>query len=527
MPRNSEYWRRRYETLEASQHAEASALASDWQGEYDRAAARIQRDTDAWYQRVADNNEISMADARRLLDSRGLKEFKWTLEEFEAKARENGDLRWQKELENASARQHISWLQRERIMLDQEVNALFSGKQDKAAVFFGDTYAEARNRSAYEIQLGTGCGQPLRNIDSASIDKVLYKPWTADGRTFSDRIWGNQESLKSELRMALTQGIIRGDHPDVVSNTLAQKMGVSKANAARLVYTESAYFRELGTLESYREHSIDQLEILGTLDSVTCSECGALDGKIIALKDAEVGVTVPVFHPRCRCTTVPFFDDMKSVGKRVARGEDGDQYFVPPDTTYAQWAKEQARRRENAKQETAQKPEAAATAREITKNVLQSERESSIITTGGAKMDDVTGASGAIPRDDLARMDAHAERFYEEIRKRTSDVVAIAQNTGLPSGDIARVKQHIFLDVHDLGDEAMERFTPDYDMAVSWQRLIEGTNIQEMDMVLLRHEMLEQELMAHGAPYFEAHKKAEAVHNYTQHIKRLDKEAGV
>ena len=142
-------------------------------------------------------------------------------------------------------------------------------------------------------------------------------------------------------------------------------------------------------------------------------------------------------------------------------------------------------------------------------------------------MDDVTGASGAIPRDDLSRMDAHAERFYEEIRKRTSDVAAIARNTGIPAGDVARVKQHIFVDTHDLGDEAPERFTPDYDMAISWQRLIEGANIQEMDIVLLRHEMLEQEFMARGEPYFEAHKKAEAVHNYTQHIKRLDKEAGI
>ena len=33
-------------------------------------------------------------------------------------------------------------------------------------------------------------------------------------------------------------------------------------------------------------------------------------------------------------------------------------------------------------------------------------------------MSDATGATGAIPRDDLQRMDEHAERYYEEIRKR-------------------------------------------------------------------------------------------------------------
>ena len=103
----------------------------------------------------------------------------------------------------------------------------------------------------------------------------------------------------------------------------------------------------------------------------------------------------------------------------------------------------------------------------------------------------LTGASGAIPRNDIARMDDHAERYYDEIRKRSSDIEAIAQNTGFAVGDIRSIKQHVFIDTHDLGKKLPTRFEPDYDMAVSWQRLIEGKNIQEMDLVLLNHELTE------------------------------------
>ena len=39
---------------------------------------------------------------------------------------------------------------------------------------------------------------------------------------------------------------------------------------------------------------------------------------------------------------------------------------------------------------------------------------------------DISGASGAIPRYDNARMDEHDEMFYEEIRKRESDVESIS-----------------------------------------------------------------------------------------------------
>ncbi|MCL2086222.1 MAG: hypothetical protein FWH05_01340 [Oscillospiraceae bacterium] len=65
----------------------------------------------------------------------------------------------------------------------------------------------------------------------------------------------------------------------------------------------------------------------------------------------------------------------------------------------------------------------------------------------------ITGASGAIPRDDIKRMDAHAERYYEEIRKRKSDVAAIAENAGFSTEDVEKIKLHIFIDTHDLGDE--------------------------------------------------------------------------
>ena len=37
----------------------------------------------------------------------------------------------------------------------------------------------------------------------------------------------------------------------------------------------------------------------------------------------------------------------------------------------------------------------------------------------------ITGASGAIPRNDRNRMDKHAELYYEEIRKRVNDIEGI------------------------------------------------------------------------------------------------------
>jgi hypothetical protein len=139
-----------------------------------------------------------------------------------------------------------------------------------------------------------------------------------------------------------------------------------------------------------------------------------------------------------------------------------------------------------------------------------------------AELMDITGASGAIPVTDEKRRSAHARLYYEEVRKRTTDVETIARNTGLDISIIQKVKEHVFYAEHDLGFDAPVLFDPDYNMAISWQRLIEGTAIQEEDLVLLRHEYLELTLMEKGLNYDEAHKKASEQFDYATIIKNRE-----
>jgi len=124
-------------------------------------------------------------------------------------------------------------------------------------------------------------------------------------------------------------------------------------------------------------------------------------------------------------------------------------------------------------------------------------------------------------------MDSHAERYYEEIRNRKSDVEAIANNSGFAVGDVNRVKQHIFIQKHDLGTDEPLRLTPDYDMAVSWQKLIDGKNIREMDIVLLKHELVEIEFLSQGYTFDEAHELAEKKYNYAEYVKELNAREGI
>jgi hypothetical protein len=56
----------------------------------------------------------------------------------------------------------------------------------------------------------------------------------------------------------------------------------------------------------------------------------------------------------------------------------------------------------------------------------------------------------------------------------------------------------------------------------------QGRDIQDMDLVLLRHELAEYSLMNEkGMSYAEAHQEAEKLHNYIQYIKALDLKEGI
>lgn len=130
----------------------------------------------------------------------------------------------------------------------------------------------------------------------------------------------------------------------------------------------------------------------------------------------------------------------------------------------------------------------------------------------------ITGASSGAIKDPM-RQWKHAERYYEEIRKRTDDVDKIAKATGWSKKSIQEIKNHMFINEYLLNGE-MQRFAPEYNQAVAWQRLAEGKRIQESDYVLLRHEYLELTLMhKKGYTYDEAHNIANQYHFWAVLIK--------
>lgn len=337
--KHSDYWRKRFEQLEEAQLNKGAAYYADLEKQYKLASKRIEDQISGWYNRFAHNNQISFSEAKLLLNSKELKEFKWSVQEYIKRGKENAVTgEWMKQLENASAKVHISRLEALKLQLQQQCEVLYGNQVDGLDKTMRKIYGEGYYHTAYEIQKGLNVGYDLHKLNETQVSAVISKPWAADGKNFINRCWTDKAKLVNTLHTELTQGIIRGDAPDQAIKTIAQKFNTSKANAGRLVMTESAFFASAAQQDCFNDLGVEKYEIVATLDRRTSLTCRHLDGKVFDMKDYKVGTTAPPFHVRCRSVTVPYFDDNVG-GSRAARNENGKTYYVPDSMKYPEWEK--------------------------------------------------------------------------------------------------------------------------------------------------------------------------------------------
>ncbi len=89
---------------------------------------------------------------------------------------------------------------------------------------------------------------------------------------------------------------------------------------------------------------------------------------------------------------------------------------------------------------------------------------------------------------------------------------------------IGKIFDHVFIKEHNIHGE-IQRFDSSYYMSESFRRLYEGKNILPHDLILLKHERLEAELMQrYGYNQSDAHLLASTKHNYSEALDKWKKE---
>lgn len=304
-----------------------------------------------------------------------------------------------------------------------------------------------------EIKRQSGImGESVGKLSSSSMTARIILAQTK-GATFSQRLWVDQDVLKSKLDQVIANGIIQGQSNQQVARNLRDQLKSTVDNqryvTERLARTESSRVQAQAEILSMKGN--DFKYCIWIDEPRACTEC-----KQIANKDNGWGKGVYLVdevpflpaHPNCRCVLSAYWVD-------------------------------------------------------------EEEKEA------------VSGESGAINRQSehiknfapLYAKETTAKALYLEFaqRNRNDSVNKIASAADMSTDDASEVYAHVFEDQHltldEDGQEIQAYFDPNYEMAQSFNRIFSNKDVNDDDIIMLKHELYERKLMKANPKmtYQEAH----------------------
>ena len=282
---------------------------------YDQAIVQINKDIDNQIDSLARRDQVSYVEAQKVVSLTDIADY-----ETEAKkvVQEANRLRAQrkhvtyndfsdevnKRMRNYNATMRVNRLEyiKSQIglsMIEAGMN-IDSDMQSKVADDYrGELKRQSGilNHSAENTSLWTSRG----------VAKQITKQ--VNGATFSQRVWANQDALKAQLDVVITNGILTGKNPRAVAKLL-------KNNVRKIVKNQSYVTERIARTESARVQHSAQIELIKKngyqfvqwiAEPRACQECRRIATQDNGFGDGIYRINkVPKIpddtHPNCRCS---------------------------------------------------------------------------------------------------------------------------------------------------------------------------------------------------------------------------------
>ena len=326
---SSKYWKDR----EKMWQTDCQKQNTNWQKEindvYQTMSDEISDQIAVFYQKYADENGLTLAQAKQYLDQTDIRYYSSLAKRYcEDAAKDMAAGTWEHSpaksyfttQANQEMKRYNTTMKIARLdMLKHQIDLRIANAQRKVCSVIGDALND-RAMQTYTRQAGILGKTVLNNLSHV---KTIVQA-SFHGATFSDRIWGTQQAqLKKVLSKALQDCLILGKGAAPYTRELAKVTGKTKRQAQRLISTELARVQVQAALDSMQASGFDEFQVVASPDC--CEECQAIDGKHYPIPKLASGTNAPPMHPNCRCSIAPY----------EARDEDGDKDF--DEAAFDEW----------------------------------------------------------------------------------------------------------------------------------------------------------------------------------------------
>lgn len=291
------YWRDRELEWKKKRLKDEQKYADEIKEIYANMMDSVEKEIESFFARYASKEGITMSEAKKRVSNIDIKAYQRKAKKYVKEKNFSDEANEQMRLYNLAMKVNRLELLKANIGLE-----LVAG-HDELKSYTGDklegAYLEEIQRNASIL------GDTV--IDNAKTAKTVADS-SFKNATFSERIWVNQDQLKNNLSVVLSNALIQGKNPREFIPLIRKKFDVSRCNAERLLRTEIARVQTQAQAESYEANGIDEYEYIACSLKDVCPLCKEMDGKTFKLKDMEIGENAPPMHPNCHCALAPYSD---------------------------------------------------------------------------------------------------------------------------------------------------------------------------------------------------------------------------
>ena len=314
MAGSSEYWKKREKEAKAATLKDEVEYKARIEKIYNQTIESIERQVNDWYARYANDNNMTMAEARAKVRKLDMERYERLAAKYVATRDFSDEANEEMKIYNLTMR--INRLELLKAQINLELLAGYDDIQNEMERDLIETAMKEDRRLAGIL------GDSV--IGNQHYARVLVNA-SFQNATFSERLWGNNmPKLRARLETELRNGLIQGIHPRELARRFRSTFGGSIRDTERLMVTEMRRLQTDVQKESFERNGFTEYRFITTGDERVCPECEKLNGQHFKVSEMQPGENAPPMHPSCRCSTAAYMDSDKY--KRwidaLERGED-------------------------------------------------------------------------------------------------------------------------------------------------------------------------------------------------------------
>lgn len=293
----NEYWKKRIKAEQLAKTERDASLGDEFNRLYNYHYKEIEKEIQAFYNRYADKNGLSIEEVRKQVDIMDVKAFEEKAKRYVAE--KNFSQEANRELGIYNLKMKVNRLELLQRQLDLELIALGNDEQKQTKDFITEDYINEIKTQAGLLGRSVLTEKEIRQ----TVKTLLNTPFK--GATWSDNIWERQNVLRQVVAKITEEYLLKGKNPTTFISQLKKEFDVSSSQAKRLAVTEGARVATEAQKQSFTANGYDEYEYIA--EAGACPQCAALSGKIFKVKNMMPGENAAPMHPHCRCSTAAHY----------------------------------------------------------------------------------------------------------------------------------------------------------------------------------------------------------------------------